>query len=124
MPDKLADTQEMEGQSGRRMRADARCNEDAVLEAAKSVFSASGVDAPVRETAARAGVGIGTLYRRFPKRSDLVTGVFRREVDACTADAVALAEEYPPGDALVLWLRRYTDFIATKKGLALRRSGF
>ncbi|MBU4530470.1 helix-turn-helix domain-containing protein [Hoeflea sp.] len=103
---------------GRRIRADARRNEDAVLEAAKQVFAASGVDAPVREIAARAGVGVGTLYRRFPNRSDLVAAVFRREVDACAAEAAALAAAHSPGEALGLWLRRYTRFIATKKGLA------
>ncbi|WP_290891868.1 TetR/AcrR family transcriptional regulator, partial [Hoeflea sp.] len=102
----------------RRIRADAQRNEDAVLEAAKEVFAASGVDAPVREIAARAGVGVGTLYRRFPNRSDLVAAVFRREVDACAAEAASLAAAHPPGEALGLWLRRYTRFIATKKGLA------
>jgi len=103
---------------GRPLRADALRNEDAVLEAAKEVFATSGVDAPVREIATRAGVGVATLYRRFPNRSDLVAAVFRREVDACAMDATALASEYPPGEALALWLKRYTQFIATKKGLA------
>ncbi|MEN2987584.1 helix-turn-helix domain-containing protein [Tistrella sp. BH-R2-4] len=102
----------------RRVRADARRNEDAVLEAAKAVFAISGVEAPVREIAARAGVGVGTLYRRFPKRADLVAAVFRREVDACAAEAASLAARHPPAEALALWLRRYTAFIATKKGLA------
>lgn len=110
--------QDGELQPERRLRADARRNEDAVLEAAKDVFAASGVDAPVREIAGRAGVGVGTLYRRFPKRSDLVVAVFCREVDACAAEAEALAAEHPPGKALVRWLRRYTEFIAAKKGLA------
>lgn len=103
---------------GRPLRADALRNEDAVLEAAKEVFATSGVDAPVREIATRAGVGVATLYRRFPNRSDLVAAVFRREVDACAMDATALASENPPGEALALWLKRYTQFIATKKGLA------
>ncbi len=102
----------------RPIRADAQRNEDAVLEAAKTVFVTSGVDAPVREIAAKAGVGLGTLYRRFPNRADLIAAVFRREVDACTAEAAALAAEHPPGEALSRWLKRYTGFIATKKGLA------
>lgn len=99
-------------------RADALRNEDALLEAAKAVFAISGVDAPVREIAAHAGVGVGTLYRRFPKRSDLVVGVFKREVDACAADAATLAKSHPPGEALARWLKRYCQFIVTKKGLA------
>lgn len=101
-----------------RVRADARRNEDALLEAAKAIFSESGVDAPAREIAARAGVGVGTLYRRFPSRADLVIAVFKREVDACTAEAAVLAAGHPPGEALALWLRRFTRFIAAKRGLA------
>ena len=102
----------------RRVRADARRNMDAVLEAAKAVFVASGVDAPVREIADKAGVGVGTVYRHFPRRSDLVAAVFRREVDACATAAAVLAKAHGPGDALGKWLRRYTSFIATKRGLA------
>ncbi|HEX4287673.1 MAG TPA: helix-turn-helix domain-containing protein, partial [Trebonia sp.] len=72
--------------SPRRLRADAARNVDALLEAAKSVFATSGVDAPAKEIADLAGVGVGTLYRHFPQRSDLVKAVFQRGVDAC-ADA-------------------------------------
>ena len=102
----------------RSVRADARRNLDALLEAAKAVFGTSGVDAPVRDIATRAGVGIATLYRHFPQRSDLVAAVFRREVDACAAAAAALSQEHEPREALARWLRRYTSFIATKRGLA------
>ena len=55
----------------RSVRADAQRNLDALLEAAKAVFGASGVDAPVRDIATRAGVGIATVFRHFPQRSDL-----------------------------------------------------
>jgi AcrR family transcriptional regulator len=102
----------------RRIRADAQRNEDVVLAAAKELFAAMGVDAAVRDIAAKAGVGVATVYRRFPKRSDLVAAVFRNEVDACAAVASALAAAHPPDEALRLWLKRYTGFIATKKGLA------
>ena len=118
MDDEPVGTRDGDAPPGRRVRVDARRNESAVLEAAKAVFATSGVDAPVREIAARAGVGIATLYRRFPKRSDLVAAVFRREVDACTAEAASLAAEHPPAEALARWLRRYAAFIAAKKGLA------
>jgi AcrR family transcriptional regulator len=104
--------------SARPLRADARRNLDTLLEAAKTVFAESGVDAPVREIAARAGVGVGTVYRHFPGRADLVAAVFRREVDACAAEAPVLAAQYEPGEALASWLRRYKQFIATKRGLA------
>ncbi len=104
--------------SAPRMRADARRNEEALLEAAKIVFARSGVDAPIREIASQAGVGLGTLYRRFPTRADLVAAVFRREVDACADAAGQLAAERGPADALSAWLMLYTRFLATKQGLA------
>ncbi|WP_093838271.1 TetR/AcrR family transcriptional regulator [Streptomyces aidingensis] len=102
----------------RPVRADARRSIDTLLAAAAEVFAASGVDAPVREITARAGVGAGTLYRHFPQRSDLIAAVFRREVDACAAAAPALADRYEPVEALARWLRRFAAFIGTKRGLS------
>ena len=106
------------GEAARPVRADAQRSIDALLQAAKAVFATSGVDAPVREIAERAGVGIGTLYRNFPQRSDLVAAVFRREIDACADAAPILASKYAPGEALAKWIERYVAFIATKRGLA------
>ena len=102
----------------RPLRADARQNVDALLEAATVVFAESGVNAPVRAIAERAGVGVGTLYRHFPLRSDLISAVFRREMDACVAAAIDLEATHPPGEALDRWIMRYTQFVATKRGLA------
>jgi AcrR family transcriptional regulator len=102
----------------RRVRADAQRNIDALLDAAREVFGTSGVDAPVREIVARAGVGLATFYRHFPERADLVGAVFRHEVDACADTAATLAAEHEPLEALARWLRRYTEFIAAKRGLA------
>ncbi len=102
----------------RPVRADARRNIDAVLKAAKEVFKISGVDAPVRDIAAQAGVGMGTLYRHFPQRADLIAAVFRREIDACADAAATLAGEHGPADALGHWMQRYAAFIGTKRGLA------
>lgn len=102
----------------RKTRVDAQRNTEALLKAAKAAFAVSGVDVPMREIAARAGVGVGTVYRHFPKRSDLVQAVFRREVDACADAATAIAAEHDPGEALTRWLLRFTDFLATKQGLA------
>jgi AcrR family transcriptional regulator len=109
---------ETPSRAARRVRADAQRNIDALLEAATAVFATSGVHAPVREIAERAGVGLGTVYRHFPQRSDLVTAVFRHEVDACADAAPALAAEHEPGEALARWLHRYTSFLAAKRGLA------
>ncbi len=107
-----------EGLPGRALRADARRSTDALLEAAKTVFATSGVDAPVREIAAKAGVGIGTVYRNFPQRSDLIAAVFRREVDAFAEAGQGFADTHPPFDALVQWAQRYMAFLTTKRGLA------
>ena len=104
--------------AARRVRADARRNVDALLETAKRVFAASGVDAPVREIADKAGVGIGTVYRHFPQRADLIAAVFRHEIDACAEAALSLAAMHTPGEALARWLQRYTAFVATKRGFA------
>jgi AcrR family transcriptional regulator len=99
-------------------RADAQRNIDALLAAAEEEFATRGVDVNVRAIAARAGVGTATLYRHFPLRSDLVTAVFRREVDACAAEAPKLAAAHEPGQALELWIQHYAKFIVTKRGLA------
>jgi AcrR family transcriptional regulator len=104
--------------SQRRPRADARRNAEALLDAAKAVFASSGVDAPAKQIADAAGVGVGTLYRHFPRRSDLVKAVFEREVDACADAAPTLMAENPPGVALEKWLYRFTEFVAAKHGLA------
>jgi AcrR family transcriptional regulator len=102
----------------RRVRVDVQRNLDALLRAAKTVFANSGVDAPVREIAEKAGVGVATLYRHFPERADLIAAVCRREIDACADAAPVLAIEHTPFDALAHWMQRYAGFIATKRGLA------
>ncbi|MGU3435863.1 TetR/AcrR family transcriptional regulator [Actinomycetes bacterium M1A6_2h] len=100
-------------------RADARRNEAALLDAAAAAFVDSGVDAPVRDIASRAGVGVGTIYRHFPTRGDLILAVFRHQVEACAeAGPVLLAKNDTPFDALTAWADMYVDFLATKHGLA------
>ena len=99
-------------------RADAQRNMEALLRAALAVFARSGVDAPVRDIAEKAGVGVGTVYRHFPQRSDLIVAVFRQEVDACADAAAMFAAKYPPTEALSRWMQRFTEFVAAKRGLA------
>lgn len=103
---------------GRRVRADAQRNLAILLRAAKEVFAEAGVDAPVRDIAERAGVGVGTLYRHFPTRPDLIAAVFRREMDACADEADALGATNPPFEALALWMQRFVELAVTKHGLA------
>ena len=106
------------GGPDRPLRADAQRSLDALLQAAKAVFATSGVDAPVREIAEKAGVGLGTLYRRFPQRADLIAAVFRREIDDCSDAAPIFSAESPPFEALANWMQRYAAFVAAKRGLA------
>ncbi|MET8232210.1 TetR/AcrR family transcriptional regulator [Micromonospora sp. NPDC005298] len=100
-------------------RADAVRNQQALLSAAAAVFVTSGVEAPIREIAARAGVGIGTIYRHFPTRADLVVAVYRHQVQACAdAGPVLLASADSPFSALRQWVDLFIDFLVTKHGLA------
>lgn len=100
-------------------RVDARRNEQALLDAAAAVFVTSGVDAPVREIAAKAGVGVGTIYRHFPTRADLVVAVYRHQVETCAeAGPLLLAEAASAELALYQWIALFVDFLVTKHGLA------
>nr|AFY23035.1 TamD [uncultured bacterium] len=100
-------------------RADARRNEKTLLDAAAAIFVTSGVDAPVRDIAARAGVGTATIYRHFPTRADLIIAVYRHQVEACAEAGPALLENSAtPYAALGQWINLFVDFLVTKHGLA------
>jgi AcrR family transcriptional regulator len=103
----------------KRRRADATRNQQTLLAAAAAAFVESGVDAPVRDIAARAGVGMGTIYRHFPTRAELVVAVYRHQVEACAeAGSTLLAESPSPRIALDRWMELFVDFLVTKHGLA------
>ena len=105
--------------SARPKRADARRNEQTLLDAAAAAFIASGVDVPVRDIAAKAGVGVGTIYRHFPTRADLIVAVYRYQVEACAqAGPALLADSSTPHAALARWINLFVDFLVTKHGLA------
>jgi AcrR family transcriptional regulator len=117
--DAVADPGGRAGQSPPRKRADARRNEQTLLEAAAAVFVTSGVQAPVRDIAAKAGVGMGTIYRHFPTRADLVIAVYRHQVQACAeAGPTLLASSETAHAALAAWIQLFVDFLVTKHGLA------
>jgi AcrR family transcriptional regulator len=111
---------EEEEQPTRRKRVDAQRNEQALLDAAAAVFVRAGVEAPVRDIAAAAGVGMGTIYRHFPTRADLVIAVYRHQVEACAAAGPVLlaASSGSPHAALGQWANLFVDFLVTKHGLA------
>jgi AcrR family transcriptional regulator len=100
-------------------RVDARRNEVAVLEAAAAVFVASGVDAPIRDIAARAGVGTAAVSRHFPMRADLIVAVYRHQVEQLVdAGRTFSAAAESPHAALAQWMNLFVDFVVTKQGLA------
>ncbi|MGW4060755.1 TetR/AcrR family transcriptional regulator [Amycolatopsis sp. NPDC004747] len=105
-------------QETRRRRADAQRNVEALIEAARTVFDTSGVDAPAKEITDLAGVGVGTLYRHFPQRSDLVKAVVRTGIDAVADAGPELSAAHPPERALALWIDRFVGLLETKRGLA------
>ncbi|AOP47212.1 TetR/AcrR family transcriptional regulator [Streptomyces lydicus] len=115
----MNDRGEGAGRAARPKRTDARRNEETLLDAAAAVFVTSGVEAPVRDIAAKAGVGMGTIYRHFPTRADLIIAVYRHQVDACAeAGPTLLATSATPYAALQRWIDLFVDFLVTKHGLA------
>jgi AcrR family transcriptional regulator len=119
MGETVSDIEGQAGRASRQKRADARRNEQTLLDAAAAVFVTRGVEAPVRDIAARAGVGMGTIYRHFPTRADLIIAVYRHQVDACAeAGPALLASSSTPYAALTQWADLFVDFLITKHGLA------
>lgn len=101
----------------RSLRADAQRNRDKLLTAATEAFAEEGEDVALETIAARAGVGIGTLYRHFPSREALVAAAYRNEVDALCAAAADLPASLPADQALRAWAERFADYIATKRAM-------
>lgn len=98
-------------------RADARRNYDKLIAAGREAFTEDGREASLEDIARRAGVGIGTLYRHFPNRQALLEAVYVEEVDSLCRSAVDLSGG-PPWEALVAWIHRFVDYLATKQALA------
>ena len=101
----------------RPLRADARRNRDKLLAAATEAFAAEGPDVALETVAARAGVGVGTLYRHFPNREALMVATYQHEVDALCAAAEDLLRSYPADEALRAWIERFAAYAATKRGM-------
>ncbi|MEV4570293.1 TetR family transcriptional regulator [Nonomuraea sp. NPDC049419] len=105
-------------ESGRPMRADARANEDKLLAAAASAFARDGAAATLKQIARDAGVGIATLYRRFPTRELLVDATYRYETARLADRPAALLAELPADRALRAWMSEVLDYLVTKQGMA------
>jgi AcrR family transcriptional regulator len=103
-------------------RADARRNYDALVSAARDAFATGGTGVALEEIARRAGVGIGTLYRHFPNRQQLLEAVYVREVDELCRAAEEVAE-LPGWTALATWLQRFVAYTATKRAILEELAG-
>jgi AcrR family transcriptional regulator len=99
------------------MRADARRNYARLLEAARKVFTEQGGGASMEAIAKAAGVGVGTLYRHFPKRIDVVEALYRDDVDVLVAVADRGVAELGPWAALETWLAAFVDYARNKRVL-------
>ncbi|EPD8812180.1 TetR/AcrR family transcriptional regulator [Klebsiella variicola] len=99
-------------------RADARRNHEQLLKTASTLFREKGVMVPMKDIAREAGIGVGTLYRHFPHRADLIAAVFRNEVDECAMAAERLCQELSSCEVLERWIALYVQLIVTKRGLA------
>src|SRR5919201_105414 len=97
-------------------RADARLNYDKLIAAGREAFTEKGKSASLEDIARRAEVGIGTLYRHFPTRQDLLEAVYVEEVEAVCRSADEL-EDRPPWDALATWLHTLLAYAGTKHAL-------
>jgi AcrR family transcriptional regulator len=98
-------------------RADALRNYEKLVAAAREAFTEADRSAALEDIARRAGVGIGTLYRNFPTRTDLVQAVYVDEVEALSRSAAELTG-LEPWEALTAWVQRFVGYVATKQALS------
>jgi AcrR family transcriptional regulator len=104
-------------QAPRALRADAQRNYDLLVAAADAEFTEAGADASLERIAERAGVGIGTLYRHFPTRDDLLAKVLFDSTMLIVGRGRALLERGKPGDQLIAWLRDLVVYVTTYRGM-------
>lgn len=102
---------------GRQRRADARRNEEKLLAAARRVFTTQGTAASMDAVAKEAGVGVGTLYRHFPKRVDLAEALYRNDVDEIVEAASKALAEPDAWQGLSTWMETYVRYSISKRAL-------
>lgn len=100
-----------------KLRADAQRNRQKLLDTAARVFAREGSDAALNQIAREAGVGIGTLFRHFTTREELIEATFRNELARLCDAAPELAKEQPTAAATAEWMERFLEYMTTKHGL-------
>ena len=107
----------MRGTDQRPLRADAKRNRERLVAAARDLFASAGLDVSVREVARHAGVGVGTLYRHFPAREDLVDAVLQDAFDELVASAEAALAEQDPWTGFTRFIEEALVSHARNRGL-------
>jgi AcrR family transcriptional regulator len=103
------------GDAARPMRADAKRNYERLVASARTVFAQQGGGASMESIAKEAGVGVGTLYRHFPKRIDVVEAVYREDVEELMDVAESVVVSMEPWPALVAWLEAFVLYASGKR---------
>jgi AcrR family transcriptional regulator len=98
------------------LRSDALDNRERILDAARAVFAAEGLDVPMREIAQRAGVGPATLYRRFPTKQTLAAEAFTEQMHACHAVVEEGLADADPWHGLCLVIEKLCELHARNRG--------
>jgi AcrR family transcriptional regulator len=106
-----------DGTGERRLRRDAERNRQRILAAAAEVFTERGLDATLDEVARAAGVGVGTVYRRFPDKESLVSELFRDRIDALVTVAEEACAAPDPWQGLTGYLEFAAAALAGDLGL-------
>lgn len=100
------------------LRADAQRNRERILSAAEEVFLEKGASASLDDVAKRAGVGIGTLYRRFPSREDLLAAAYSARFSSLAIASECRSATYGPLAALCIYLEELVQYTTVYRGLA------
>jgi len=103
--------------AARALRRDARRNREQIVASARALFASGGVDVPVDEIARHAGVGVGTLYRHYPRKDDLVDAVLEEALDAYVALAHEAAADADAWTGLTAFFERALALHASNRAL-------
>jgi AcrR family transcriptional regulator len=114
----ISKTSQPPSTAGTGLRADAERNRQRVLDAARAVFAERGLDASTNEIARRAGVGVATLFRRFPTRDDLIGAVFAEKMTAYTAAIDDALADTDPWHGFCGYIERVCQMQADDRGFA------
>ncbi|WP_369830874.1 TetR/AcrR family transcriptional regulator [Mycobacterium sp. 1245852.3] len=101
----------------RPLRKDAERNRQRVVEAARDLFASRGLEATLNDVAHHAGVGVGTVYRRFPTKESLVEAIFEDGIDEATALAESALQEKNSWRGFVGFFEQFCELTATDRGL-------